>query len=538
MVKNEPKYGAAVFFTCGDSTKKVLCAFILNYLFCINSMKYFWLLFIFLNAGAVFAQKTRPNVVIIYADDIGYGDLSCYYAANQLKTPNVDKLAQQGLRFTRAYCTGATCTPSRFSLLTGEYPWRRTGVSILQGDATALIRAGRPTLASVFQKVGYQTGIVGKWHLGMGDDKGPDWNGRIQNCPNDVGFTYSYIMAATGDRVPTVYVEDGRVVNLDPSDPIAVNYKEKIGNEPTGRENPESLKMKHSHGHDFTIVNGVGRIGYMTGGKAARWVDEDMADTFTQKAVQFIETNKSQPFMLYFATHDIHVPRVPHPRFVGKSGMGPRGDALLEFDWSVGEILKALEKNKLDKNTLVILSSDNGPVVDDGYQDEAVTRLGSHRPAGLLRGGKYSIFEAGTRVPFIVRYPGKIKPGVSDALFGQIDLVATLGAFIGQPTPEQAIDSQNQLKTLLGQDRKGRTDVVIHTQVGHSFAVVEGVWKYISPSNGSQMNVNTNTELGNNPQPQLYNLKTDIFETQNVAEKHPEIRERLEKRLQEIRAKK
>lgn len=486
----------------------------------------------------LWATAQKPNVVIIYADDLGYGDLSCYYADNKLKTPNVDKLAKQGLRFTRAYCSGATCTPSRFSLLTGEYPWRRSGVSVLAGDATALIRAGRPTLASVFQTSGYQTGVVGKWHLGMGDENGPDWNGRIQNCPNDVGFTYSYIMAATGDRVPTVYVENGRVVNLDTNDPIKVSYKDKIGTDPTGRENPELLKMKLHHGHDNTIVNGISRIGWMQGGNKARWVDEDMADTFTQKAVQFIETNKNQPFMLYFATHDVHVPRVPHPRFVGKSGLGPRGDVLLEFDWSVGEIMNVLKKNGLDKNTLVILSSDNGPVLNDGYLDGAVEQLNGHKPAGPLRGGKYSIFEAGTRVPFIVRYPAKVKAGVSNALISQVDLVATLGALIGQPTPKEATDSQNQLQTLLGKNKKGRADLVIHTQSGNSFALVEDIWKYITPSNSSAVAANTNTELGNKPVPQLYNLKSDVFETQNVAEKHPEIKERLEKRLQEIRAKK
>ncbi|AEE51431.1 sulfatase family protein [Haliscomenobacter hydrossis] len=482
------------------------------------------------------AQKQQtPNVVIIYADDIGYGDFSCYYPQNKVKTPNVDKLAKESLRFTRAYCTGATCTPSRFSLLTGQYPWRQTGVSVLAGDATALIRSDRPTLASVFNAAGYQTGVVGKWHLGLGDDRGPDWNGQIQQCPNDVGFTYSYIMAATGDRVPTVYVENGRVVNLDPKDPIQVSYKEKIGNEPTGRDNPELLKMKHSHGHDFTIVNGVGRIGYMTGGQSARWIDEDMADVFTQKAVQFIQNNQTKPFLLYFATHDVHVPRVPHPRFAGKSGMGPRGDALLEFDWSVGEILQALEKNGLSKNTLVILSSDNGPVIDDGYQDQAVALLGDHKAAGPLRGGKYSIFEAGTRVPFMVKYPRKVKPGVSNALFSQVDLVASLAALIGQPSPAQARDSQNHLPALLGKDKKGRSEVLIHTQSGNSLAIVEETWKYIAPSKGPKMSAATNTELGNNPQPQLYNLKTDVYETQNVAEKYPEIRERLEKRLAELR---
>jgi arylsulfatase A-like enzyme len=494
-----------------------------------------WIFYVLIFNWLVAQKQPVPNVVIIYADDIGYGDLSCYYPPNLLKTPNVDKLAKEGLRFTRAYCTGATCTPSRFSLLTGRYPWRQSGVSVLAGDATALIRSGQPTLASVFQQAGYQTAVVGKWHLGLGDDSGPNWNGLIQQSPNDVGFNYSYIMAATGDRVPTVYVENGRVVNLDPNDPIQVSYKSKIGLEPTGRDNPELLTMKHSHGHDFTIVNGVGRIGYMTGGKSARWVDENMADVFTQKALQFIERNKARPFLLYFAPHDIHVPRVPHPRFVGKSGMGPRGDALLEFDWLVGEIQKTLDKLRLSKNTLIILSSDNGPVIDDGYQDQAVELLGNHKAAGELRGGKYSIFEAGTRVPFIVKYPGKVNPGVTDALFSQVDLVASLAALIGQKKPAQARDSQNQLSALLGKTKTGRGEVVIHAQGGNTFAIVEPTWKYIAPSYGAKMSIQTNTELGNDTIPQLYNLKTDAFESQNLAEKHPEIRLRLEQNLKKIK---
>ena len=310
----------------------------------------------------------RPNVVLIYADDIGYGDLSCY-GDTKVKTPNVDRLASQGLRFTDAYATSATCTPSRFSLLTGEYAWRQKGTGVAPGNASLIIQPGRSTLPGVFKAAGYQTGVVGKWHLGLGGPEGPDWNGELKPGPLEIGFTHSYIMAATGDRVPCVYVENHRVVNLDANDPIRVDYAKKIGNEPTGRENPELLKMSYSHGHDMTIVNGVSRIGWMTGGKSALWKDEDMADVFTSQAVKFIENNQKkpasgQPLFLYFATHDIHVPRMPHPRFVGKSGLGARGDALLEFNWAVGEIMKTLDRLGLTKNTLVVLSSDNGPVVD------------------------------------------------------------------------------------------------------------------------------------------------------------------------------
>lgn len=484
------------------------------------------------------ARSGLPNVVIIYADDIGYGDLSCYNPKNRVKTPNADRLAKQGLRFTDAHSTASTCTPSRYSLMTGEYAWRQRGTGILPGDAPALLKPGRQTLPAVFKAAGYRTGIVGKWHLGLGGERGPEWNrsagaGQINPSPNEIGFDQSFIMAATGDRVPTVFIENGRVVGLDPNDPIAVSYKEKIGNEPTGKENPELLKMKHSHGHDNTIVNGVGRIGWMTGGKAARWVDEDMADRFTQKAVQFIENSKDKQFFLYFATHDIHVPRVPNARFAGKSGLGPRGDALLEFDWSVGEVLKTLDRLGLANNTLVILSSDNGCVIDDGYQDEAVTRLGDHNPRGPLRGGKGGILEAGNRVPFIVRYPGEVKPGVSNALMSQIDLMASFAAMTGQTIDKQtAPDTENHLSALLGKDKKGRDYLIEHAS---TFAVSDGTWKYIEPNNGVKVQVNTNTETGYSPEPQLYNLKTDLYESQNVATQHPNDVKRLQDYLTKTR---
>lgn len=471
-------------------------------------------LLIFFFASSVFAQPTRPNVVIIYADDLGYGDVGCY-GAKKVSTPNIDKLAKAGLRFTNAHTSSATCTPSRYSMLTGEYAWRKPGTGVATGDAAALILPGRSTLPLVFQQAGYKTGVVGKWHLGLGPQGGPNWNGDIKPSPLDIGFDYSYIMAATGDRVPCVYVENRRVVNLDPSDPIQVSFKEPIGNEPTGRANPELLKMKHSHGHDFTIINGIGRIGYMTGGKSARWKDEDMADIFTSKAVEFIEKNKAEPFFLYFSTQDIHVPRVPHQRFVGKSGMGPRGDVIVQLDWTVGEVMKALDKLNLSKNTIVIFSSDNGPVVDDGYQDQAVELLNGHTPAGPLRGGKYSAFDAGTRVPFIVRWPGQVKSGVSSAAVSQVDLLASFAAFTGQSfDATTAPDTRNQLAALLGKDKKGRDFIIEHAG---TFSLLKDNWKYIEPSKGPKMSIQTNTELGNNPEPQLYDLSKDLGETNNLA---------------------
>lgn len=481
---------------------------------------------------------TPPNVIIILADDIGYGDLSCN-GEPTIHTPNVDRLANNGVRFTDAHAVAATSTPSRYSLLTGQYAWRRKDTGIATGDAGMVIRPEQTTIADMFRQAGYTTGAVGKWHLGLGDTQGSqDWNGFITPGPTDIGFDYSYIMAATGDRVPCVYVENQRVVNLDPNDPIAVSYKEPFPGEPLGKDHPEMLyvlKPSLNHGHDQAIVNGVSRIGYMKGGKQALWVDENIADSITHSAVKFIENNHDKPFFLYFATNDIHVPRVPHPRFVGKSGMGPRGDAILEFDWSIGQIMETLKRHGIDDNTLIILSSDNGPVVDDGYQDRAVELLGDHRPWGPFRGGKYSLFEAGTRVPFLVSWPAKVKQQVSDALVSQIDIFASLAKLIGIEIPQGAApDSQDALSALLGKDLKGREYII--EQAG-SLTVSTGEWKYIAPNNGAAYNRLTDTELGNSKEDQLYNLHKDVGEKENLAVQHPEVVQQLKEILESERNK-
>jgi arylsulfatase A-like enzyme len=482
---------------------------------------------------AIHAQQ-KPNVILIYVDDLGYGDLSCY-GATKIKTPNVDKLAAGGLRFTNSHTTSATCTPSRYALMTGQYPWRKSGTGILPGDAALIIPTNKITLPKVFKNAGYKTGIVGKWHLGLGDRVEKNWNGEIKPGPNEVGFDYSFIFPATADRVPTVFLEDHHVVALDTSDPIAVDYQKKIGTEPTGKENPELLKMKSSpnHGHDQTIVNGIGRIGYMSGGKKARWTDEEMPLTFLEKAKQFIEDNKQKPFFLYYSLTEPHVPRMPSTMFKGKSALGYRGDAILQLDWAVGEIMKQLDFLDLSKNTLVIFSSDNGPVLDDGYQDEAVTKRNGHMPAGPLRGGKYSAFEAGTRVPLIVRWPGVIKTGSSDALISQVDLLASFAKLLNQRLPNDgAGDSQDMLNALLGKTKKGRESVVLQ---GGALSIIKNNWKYIEPNNGAAYSKLTDIETGSSPAPQLYNLADDIGERNNLAEKYPEKVKELSSLLQEIK---
>ncbi len=458
-----------------------------------------------------------PNIVLIYVDDLGYGDVGCY-GATRVRTPNIDRLAREGLRFTDAHAPSSTCTPSRYALLTGEYAWRRKGTGVLPGDASLIIEPGRETLPSMLKRAGYATGIVGKWHLGLG--AGPiDWNAAIRPGPREIGFADSFIMAATGDRVPCVFVRGHQVVGLDPRDPIRVSYAKPIGDEPTGAANPGLLKVKTSHGHDQTIVNGISRIGYMAGGKSARWVDEDMADVFTREAVAFLERHADSPFFLEFATHDIHVPRVPHRRFAGTSRCGVRGDVVQELDWCVGQVLDALDRLKIAGRTLVIFTSDNGPVVDDGYDDGAVRDLEGHRPAGPLRGGKYSLFEGGTRVPFLVRWPGRVRPGISDALVNQVDLPASLATLTAQkPAEGSAPDSLDVLPALLGDSRIGRDHSVHHSG---RLALREGPWKYIPAGPGPAIQTHTATETGNAPVDQLYDLADDLGETRNVAGQNP-----------------
>lgn len=482
-----------------------------------------------------FKKSVLPNVVIIYADDLGYGDVSCN-GSTTIKTPNVDKLAENGIRFTNMHSSAATCTPSRYAMLTGEYAWRKPGTGIASGDAGAIIRPDRFTLANVFKSKGYKTAVVGKWHLGIGEKTGTqDWNGHLRPGPNEIGFDYSFILAATGDRVPCVYLDNQRVLNIDSSDPIYVSYKKNFDGEPTGKDNPELLKMTPSHGHDMAIVNGISRIGYMTGGKSALWKDEEIAEIITNKAVKFIEENKEKPFFLYFATHDCHVPRVPSQKFVGSSGMGPRGDAIMEFDWSVGEIIASLEKNGLDKNTIVILTSDNGPVIDDGYNDQAVELLGNHKPSGEFRSGKYSSFEGGTRVPGILSWSGTVLPGVSNQLVCQIDFLASFAAMLKVKKPLGAApDSENHLKAFFSDKVKAR-DYLVLQNVHNNLSIINSNYKFIPANNSLRFGHNTNTEYGNDNEDQLYDLAVDIGERNNIAKDNQLIVDKLKNKLEAIK---
>lgn len=476
----------------------------------------------------------KPNIIIFYIDDLGYGDVG-YNGAVGVATPTIDRLAKEGITFTDAHSTSATCTPSRYSLLTGQHAFRNNA-AILQGDAPLLIRPGSYTLPAMLQNAGYRTGVVGKWHLGLGNGS-IDWNKEIKPGPLEIGFDYSFLLPATGDRVPTVYLENHRVVNTDKNDPIKVDYELKLSGYPTGLDNPELLRQPADPQHSNTIVNGISRIGYMKGGEAALWVDEDFPDVLTSKVQNFLDTKSEEPFFLFFSYHDIHVPRLPNPRFKGKSTMGPRGDAIAQMDWMTGEVIRALEKHGLAENTLVIFTSDNGPVLNDGYEDQATQLLGNHRPAGPLRGGKYSAYEAGTRVPTIVWWPGKIKAGISNALVSQVDLYASIASLIGKPlADDEAIDSQNLLTAFMDHKQPGRTFLL---EESYTTSLRKGNWKYIEPFPEDKrlpdFMKNKGVEGGFQHHAQLFDLKKDISEQRNLSKEIPGVVEEMQSEIERIR---
>jgi len=476
-------------------------------------------------------RSTTPNVVIFYIDDLGYGDLSSY-GATGVETPEIDRIANNGIRFTDGHSSAATCTPSRYSLLTGEHGFRNKA-KILKGDAPALIQPGKPTIASMFKKAGYTTGVVGKWHLGLGDGN-LDWNADIKPGPLEIGFDYSFLLPATGDRVPTVYVENHNIVNLDKNDPITVSYKGKVGNMPTGYENPELLRVVADKQHNETIVNGVSRIGHMAGGKSAHWVDEDFATVFTDKAIEFIRASKDKPFFLFKSYHDIHVPRLPNDRFKDKSTMGVRGQAIAQMDWMTGRVIKEIEKLGLAENTLIIFTSDNGPVLFDGYFDSAIELLGNHKPSGPYSGGKYSRLEAGTRVPTIAYWPGTIKPQINDALVSQMDIYASLAKLVGVDIEEgEAIDSMDQLSVWLGETGQGRVDL-LEESLGN-VALRHNNYKFIAKSKKKPNFIKSKKIRGGYEFfDQLYDLAKDPGETNNIAKQNPDLVKQFKARTKEI----
>ena len=482
-----------------------------------------------------------PNVVLIYGDDVGFGDIGVY-GSKMIPTPNIDKLANNGIRFNDGHCVAATCTPSRFSLLTGVHAFRHN-VSILPPNAPLTIPTDILTLPKLFKQAGYKTGIVGKWHLGIGERGTPvDWNGDVKPGPIEIGFEKSFLLPSTNDRVPCVYLDDYRVLNLEPNDPLYVGKSFAEVNIAGSTQYPDGKKERSAmtyyqstHGHDQSVINGIGRIGYMSGGKSALWNDETMTDVFVEQSRSFITENKDKPFFLYFASQSIHVPRAPNKRFQGATKLGYRGDAMVEFDWAVGEIMKTLEENGLTENTIVIFSSDNGPVYDDGYDDGTTINLSNgevdrgHDGSAQWRGGKYQIYEGGTRVPFIVQWPARVKPGVSDALVNQIDFIASFAKMLNiKLSADEAYDSRDCLKALLGDDREGLSYTV--EEAGDALAIRVGNWKYIEPPQKNNRN-----PVQGGKEAALYNLKDDPGETRNILEMYPDKAAEMDKLLMAVR---
>ena len=483
------------------------------------------------SAPTALATKAQPNIVFILADDIGYGDFGCY-GATKVQTPQVDRFAAQGLRFTDAHSMASVCTPSRYAFLTGEYAFRKKGTGIASGLEGLLVEPSRMTVPALLKRAGYATGIVGKWHLGLGTTP-TDYNGEIKPGPLEVGFDYAWIIPATGDRVPCIWVENHRVVGLDPSDPIKLDYS-------VGRGAPRSF------------INGIPRIGEQQGGKAALWKDDELSAVIAKKSGEFIEQHKGERFFLEVATHNIHVPRVPQPQFKGASQCGVRGDTIVEFDWTVGQVLAALDRCKLAEKTLVIITSDNGGILDSNGPDKehggTVESNNGHLFNGVLRGTKGTIWEGGTRLPLLTRWPGHIQPGVSGALLCHVDMLASFAALTGQQLAAgDGPDSVNVLPALLGEktDQPCREWLIEQNNNGSALALRKNEWKFIPGHGGGKAARRKKAQpekpseaVADNDLPpasgELYNLAADLSETKNIAAQHPEIAKEMAAKLKQI----
>jgi arylsulfatase A-like enzyme len=486
-------------------------------------------------AHAADAQNQTPNIILILADDLGYGDLGCY-GATKVKTPNIDRLANEGRRFLDAHSASSVCTPSRYALLTGEYPFRRNLWQPVMNPSPLVVDVSKPTLPSVLKTRGYATACFGKWHLGFGEKPNPDWNSDLKPGPLECGFDHYFGIPVVNSHPPFVWVQDHRVVGLDLDDPIQYGGKEET------RLYPE--KMHHPP---------------MSGGRAAHalYNEEEHGTTLTDKAVKWMQKHADTPFFLYFATPHIHHPFTPGGKFKGSSACGVYGDFIQEFDWMVGELLRTLEELHLSDRTLVILSSDNGGMLNQGGQQ---AWSAGHRLNGNLLGFKFDAWEGGHRVPFIARWPGKIEPGgVSDQLICQTDLLTTLAALAGSET--KGPDSINILPVLLGNPEKPIRDhlILAPNQKSH-LALRNGPWIYIGAQGGGgftgsapgshslggggalRFTGETNSDYAegrlrpNAPEAQLYNLAEDPTQSVNVIRENPEVARRMAAQLDQIQA--
>jgi len=461
------------------------------------------------------ANSDYPNIVLIYADDLGYGDLSCY-GAEKIKTPNIDRLANEGRLFTDAHSTSAVCTPSRYALLTGEYPLRINNYSPVFCQSQLIIDAKKTTLASMLKRKGYVTACVGKWHLGFGSAPKPDWNQDLKPGPLELGFDYFYGIPVVNSHPPFVYVENHKVVGLEADDPLVYKKGGKTHGKPYPEKNTAHPKM-------------LGLIG----AKAAHdfYVDEESAVHLTGKALEWMN-EQNEPFFLYYASHNIHHPFTPHPYFQGKSECGLYGDFVQELDWSVGQLIAAVEGFGVWENTIFVFTSDNGGMFNGGGR--RAQELG-HTPNGKLKGQKFGAWEGGHRVPFIACWPNIIPAGsTSGAFIANMDLLPTFAAITDQKlAPNEARDGYNQLAAFLEEDGvSARDELIIQPHKREHTSLRQGDWIYIpGAGDGGWMKA----EPGD-PVRQLYNLKEDPYQENNRIADYPERADAMAMRLKEMLA--
>lgn len=470
------------------------------------------------NSGNSVADGSKPNVILINIDDLGYGDLSCY-GATKVKTPNMDRLAKEGKKFTDFHSASAVCSPSRYAMLTGQYPARKNMWRPIFMRTPLVVDTAQMTIGRLMKNAGYETAVIGKWHLGFGNKFPIDWNKELKPGPLEVGFNYYFGVPVLNSHPPFVYVENHKVVGLDPADPMV------YGKRAETQLYPEKFD-----------IDSIG------GGKAAHalFKDDMIGTTLKDKAVSWIKQNKNKPFFLYFAPTNIHHPFTPAPQFIGASQAGLYGDFIHELDWMIGELLNTLDKEGLINNTLVIFTSDNGGMFNQGGQE--AFKLG-HRSNGDLLGFKFDAWEGGHRVPLLIRWPGKIPPGsTSDAMFCNIDMLSTFAALTSQSLKDgQGPDSYNALPAILGTSNAPVRDYLVISPFKKThLAIRQGDWMYIPAQNsggfpGTQigehelggaaahmltMQVNSDIEAGKvkgeAAPAQLYNLKSDPFQRTNI----------------------
>ena len=479
----------------------------------------------------------KYNIVFILADDLGYGDLGCF-GATKVQTPRIDRLASEGVSFTNAYSPHSVCTPTRYSLMTGRYAWRTwNGHETVWANDPMLIDSSRTTLPEILKSAGYRTAIIGKWHLGFGspnspgwdDQEGPDYNLELNPGPLEAGFDYFYGIPHVGQQ-PHMFIENHHVVGLDPDEPMEIILDERYTDRASyvNRDNmPPAHKFK-----------GYG---------SARYEHEDVAVILTDKAVKWIEAESNEPFFLYFAHRNIHTPLKPNDRFANSSEIGKYGDFIHELDWSVGEILDALDRMGLTDNTIVFLASDNGGVKD--YQDSKIIEIIGHRPNGPFFGQKTECYEGGVHIPFIVKWPGVVqKNSKSEKLVALTDTYATIAELLNHPLLwNEGEDSFSYLSELQGtlSDQPERQCVVTDSKCG-LFAIRKGDWKFITGQGGGGAHWNEDEHVrivthkwnykddADNPPGQLYNLRIDPGETNNLYYSHPEKVAELRDKLREI----